>query len=172
MNSRFSSVFQEIEFLLAEGDRSLASGPNFTIVHSHSHSEGGCWPGEEIAFISYIYRSREFPLRLPATLRILFDYFAQHRHFPQTASQVESGVKADEFYVRHGLSAGTTRKTTRRIRRASIKQYVSRIREALGWVFQEAGVDLEPCNVLLSEATVGKEVFYRLKANVHWVHLR
>ena len=45
-----------------------------------------------------------------------------------------------------------------------------RTREALGLVFQDAGVSLDPFEILHSEETLGNEVGYRLKARVEWVH--
>ena len=45
-----------------------------------------------------------------------------------------------------------------------------RIRAALQLAFREAGLELDPQRVLVSERTVGNEVGYRLRATVEWVH--
>jgi hypothetical protein len=52
----------------------------------------------------------------------------------------------------------------RRIPRSSIKEHVRRLHQALGLVFQEAGLSIDPRSVLVVQDTVGNEVLYRLKA--------
>lgn len=168
MNDRFVGLIQEVEFLLAESERFAASGPHFTIVR-RCKSKHKCLP-DEILAICYVYRSREIHVPLPSKLALLFDYLARHRHLPQTASRIEMGIKADGYTRRHGPNGNGSQKTMR-IARASIKQYVHRIREAIGRAFLEAGVSIAPQDVLVSEPTTGREVTYRLRANVRWIHI-
>jgi 8-oxo-dGTP pyrophosphatase MutT (NUDIX family) len=55
--------------------------------------------------------------------------------------------------------------------RASLRVYLTRIRAALRLAFEEAGIDLKPEEILLSQRTVGNEVGYRLRAKISLMHL-
>lgn len=52
-----------------------------------------------------------------------------------------------------------------------MKEYIKRLRRALKVAFDEAGMKLDPLAVLVSEPTEGKEVCYRLRAAVEWIHV-
>ena len=144
------------------------SGPQFRIVHRFHQPQTNCLPGEEIALISLVHRGRECPLRLPLSLRILFDYLARQRRLPQSAGQIEAGIHSHTFYLKHGANAG--KKQLRRIGRSTVKEYVKRIRYALMQAFEAACISVDPNRVLVSEKTTGNEVLYRLRANVNWEH--
>jgi hypothetical protein len=172
MNDRFAAVLEEIELILAEAAQLMESGPKFRVVHRFQQPGTDCRPGEEIASIWLIHRSREYPLRFPLALRLLFDYLARHRWLAQTASQIEAGIRRDAFSLRHGANVRTSREQTRRIHHSTVKEYVKRIRQGLQQAFAEAGLDFDPRSVLMSEKTMGNEVTYRLKASVTWLHSR
>lgn len=169
MCAELTDLVEEIEFLEAEQRHLAAIGPRLKILHRFA--KDGCCPGEEIALILLIYPSREFPLALPLSLRILLDYLARHRRLAQSAAQIEAGVRADDFCVKHGANAKTARRLTRKISQSAVKEYVKRIRRALQGAFTESGLNLDPFKVLVSEATEGNEVRYRLRASVEWIHL-
>jgi hypothetical protein len=172
MNDSFAPLIEEVELLLLESVQLMAAGPQFRIIHRFQAPGTDCSPGEEIALISLIHRSREYPLGLPLALRLIFDYFARHRWLPQNATQIEAGMRRDTFSLRHGVYARTTRAQTRRISRSAVKEYVKRIRQALQQAFVEAGLNLDPVRVLASEQTICNEVAYRLKATIDWSHIR
>jgi hypothetical protein len=130
-----------------------------------------CSPGEEIFLISLTSPRGHIPIRLSLSLRILTDYLARHRHVPQSASQIEAGIRADLFYNRHADNAGTNSGQMRRICRSAVRVYVERFRGALGAASVEAGRTLDPDSVLVSEATDSNEVLYRIKASVQWYHV-
>lgn len=171
MNGRFNSVVEEVELLIAERKYLTAAGPHFKILHRFRQSSHGCHPGEEVALVCLVHRSREFPLKLPLALRILFDYLARHHRLPQGAVQIEAGMRADAFCLRHGANAKSASKQTRKISRSAVKEYVKRTRYALGSAFVGAGINLSPLQVLVSEPTEGNEVTYRLKASTEWIHI-
>jgi len=54
--------------------------------------------------------------------------------------------------------------------RVSIKVHIPRIREQMAKTFIEAGLNLNPHKVLISEATDSNVVVYRLKATVEFLH--
>ncbi len=144
----------------------------FRILHRFHKPGSDCLPGEEIGLIWLVVGSREYSLNFPLALRILFDYLARHRWLPQSSVQIEAGIRRDAFCLRHGANARTSHKQTRRISRSTVKEYVKRIRQALSIAFGEAGLNIDPAQVLTSEPRIGNEVAYRLKATVEWMHLQ
>ena len=130
-----------------------------------------CLPGEEILAVSLVYRGREYHLRLPLALRILFDYLARHSRVPQSAGQIQLGIRADDFYRRHAANGTGRRAVTRGMTRSAMRVYADRLQEALHMAFREASLRVDPSTVLIELRTVGNEVGYRLKAHCEWVHL-
>jgi len=171
MNDSATLVAEEIEFLLAESVRLSASGPRLRILHRLHKPGTDCLPGEEVAGVWLVNRSRDYPLKLSLALRLLLDYLARNRWLPQSATQIEAGMLHDRFSLRHGSNARTAHKQIRHFSHSTVKEYVKRIRQALGMAFSEAGLNLDPTRVVLSEQTVTNEVVYRLKAAVEWAHV-
>jgi hypothetical protein len=138
----------------------------------HRFREPGtlCASGEEIAVVGLAHRGQLHPLRLSLALRMIIDYLAKHCHFPQSASQIEAGIRADPFYMKHGTNAMFHNGLKRRISRSAIKEYVKRLRLGLELSFKKARLKLNPRQVIVSEPTVMNEVGYRLKATIEWFH--
>lgn len=171
MCDRFGSVVETVDLVLAEAHGLAVSGPHFKVVHRFREPGSNCLPGEEIAWVLLVFRSRECVLGLPLSLRILFDYLARNRRLPQSAAQIAAGLHFDAFSLRHGANARSGAKLTRRFSHSVIKEYVKRLRRALKVALEEVGLKLDPDSVLRSEPTVSNEVRYRLKASVDWIHL-
>jgi hypothetical protein len=110
-------------------------------------------------------------LRLSLALRLLFDYLARLSHLPQSATQIEAGIRAERFYTQHASAVMGNGKFTRSIPRSYVRVYIERLSSALENVLGEAGLLTDPRAVLLSERTVMNEVGYRLKASFEWVHI-
>jgi hypothetical protein len=53
----------------------------------------------------------------------------------------------------------------------SIKEYVKRLRGSLAVACGEAGLKLDPDEILVSESTESNEVNYRLRISVEWIHV-
>ncbi len=170
-DDRFAPVIEEVEFLIAETKEYESAGPHFKVLHRFQREGTDCLPGEEVALVSLVHRSREFPIRLSLALRVLFDYLARHRHLPQSSAQIQAGTRNDAFCVRHGANAEACAKQAPRISRRGVKEYIKRLRFALRAVFLEAGLKLNPYRVLSSEATESNQVVYRLRASIDWVHI-
>jgi hypothetical protein len=164
-------VIEKVDLLLAELAELRANGPHFRVVHRFCSQTAICAPGEEIFAIYFMYRGHEFLLRLPLALRMLFDYLARHSRLPQSAAQIEAGIRADPFYTYHATNVPGHRGFTRRIPRSFVRVYVERLRVALGNAFTCGGLSMNPRNVLVSEATVMNEKGYRLKASIEWTHI-
>lgn len=171
MNDRFSLLIHRIRLCLVGTKRLVARGPHFKIVHQYRETGAGCLPGEVVAWVLLVFGSQEILLRIPCSLLLFFDYLARYHHFPQSAAQIVAGLRTRPFYVRHGANAKTGVNLTRRFSHRAIKVYVDRLRRALQVAFDEAGLKLEPFEILVSEPTEGNEVRYRLKATFEWIHV-
>jgi hypothetical protein len=130
-----------------------------------------CLAGEEIFAALLASRGREYFLRLSLSQRIIFDFLARHSRFAQSARQIEFGIRADDFYQRHGENAGGRAELIRSIPRSGIKVQIGRLHDALSLVFQEAGLGIDPAKVLIVQETMGNEVGYQLKASCSWTHI-
>ena len=117
-----------------------------------------------------VYRSREYLLKCSLTLRLFMDFLARHKCRPLTARQIVAHMNADTFYINHGANARATVNMKRKIRHAAVKVYVGRFRDALQAAFSEAGLNLDPSRVLVSERTDSSETLYRLRARIEWFH--
>jgi hypothetical protein len=164
-------VVEKVDLLLAELAELRSNGPHFRIVHRFRSQMAICAPGEEIFAVYFMHRGHEYLLRLPLALRMFFDYLARHLRLPQSAAQIEAGIRADPFYTYHSTNVPGHRGFTRRIPRSFIRVYVERLRTALGNAFICGGLSTNPRDVLVSEATVMNEKGYRLKASVEWMHI-
>jgi hypothetical protein len=164
-------VVEKVHLLIAEMKYLRLAGPHFRVVHRFRMPGTECAPGEEIVAVSLIHHGREYHLRLSLALRILFDYLAHHSRLPQSARQIELGIRADEFYKRHAVNATGRTVLARRIPRSAVKVYVKRLHRAFSLAFKEAGMRIDPGSVLISHKTVGNEVGYQLKASCDWVHV-
>jgi len=168
--SSLSPVLNKVDLLVAEITNLRTAGPHFRIVHRFRMPGSACLPGEEIVAVFLAYRGCEYQLRISLTQRILFDFLAHHSRLAQSARQIELGIRADDFYNLHAKNANRRTVLTRKIPRSSIKVHIRRLHQALGLVFQESGLSMDPGKVLIIQGTVGNEVGYRLKATCSWIH--
>jgi hypothetical protein len=168
MKDSFEPVIDKVDLMLAElrGMRSL--GPQFKIVHRFRIPGCLCAPGEEVFMIALVHHAHEFPLRLSLAQRILFDYLA-HSRFPQSAGQIELGIRASTFYRKHAANVARS-DLNRAVSRSGIKTYVRRIRQALAMAFSESGLHADPNKVMVARPTVSNQVGYVLRATCDWIH--
>jgi hypothetical protein len=170
-DNELMTIIDEVDVLVAEIRELRAEGPHFRILHRLHEPGSNCAPGEEVAGIYLVYRSREYILRLPLALRLLFDFLARHTHLPQSATQIEAGIRADRFYTQHAAAVMGNKKFTRSISRSSVRVYIERLRSALEDAFLEAGLLMDAHAVVVAEETVMNAVGYRLRGNFQWVHI-
>lgn len=171
MHNRVARIADETELLLLELKHIAGQGPHFRIVHRFQIPGAGCMPGEEVLAVQLLFRGRECWVPFSLTQRLLFDYLSRHMRFPQSAQQIELGVRSDQFHVDHASNPSDKTGYSRAIPRSSVRVHIARIREALRNAFRELGFAAAASDVLVSEQTTGNEVGYRLKAHVEWVHL-
>lgn len=170
-NDELMTIIEEVDVLLAEIRELNSEGPYFKIVHRFHAPGTDCAPGEEVAAIYIVHYGREFFVKLSLALRLLFDYLARHPHFPQSAAQIEAGIRADSFYSQHTATVMGKDKFTRSIPRSYVRVYIERLRSALKDVFLESCLLIDARAVVVAEETVMNDVGYRLKANFEWVHV-
>jgi len=170
VNDELMTIIEEVDVLVAELRELNEEGPLFRILHRFHAPGTDCAPGEEVAGVYLVHRGREYFLRLPLALRLLFDYLARHSHLPQSATQIEAGIRAELFYTEHGAAVMERGKFIRSIPRSYVRVYIDRLRLALEKAFLEAGLLMDARAVVLCQETVMNETGYRLKANFEWTH--
>jgi hypothetical protein len=170
MNTRFSPIMKKIDLLLLEMRHLKAARLHFTILHRFRVPGTECTPGEVVAVANLLVHGREYRVPLSSTLLLLFDFLAKNARHPLSASQIAAFFQADEFYRRHGFNVASRGQLRRRIARSAVKVHVARIRTALALAFGEAGLRVNPRNVLASEETSMNEVGYRLRGTFEWLH--
>lgn len=167
----FQDIVENVKLLLAELKKVRARGLSFLILHRFRDPGAICAPGEEIVGVYLMHRGRQYLVPLSCSLLLLFDYLAHHSHLPQTTSQIFAGMKADPFYRKHGANATAQGRLTRKMSRSCLREYIKRIRMALGGTLRDAGLNLSPLRVLASERTSSNQAAYRLRANFDWIHI-
>jgi hypothetical protein len=158
-------IIEELEFLAAERSQAKERGPHFRIVHRYPQQNSPCGAHEEVSAICLVHAGRQYQVRLGTTLSVAFDFLARHNQLAQTAKQIERGTRPGRRGHRPSLgnlNAG--------IPRRYVRIYVERIRAAIAMALREAGLDIEPNAVLVSEDTAMNETAYRLRATFEWVH--
>jgi hypothetical protein len=171
MRSEFEPILRALELLRVERAELSLRGPRFLIIHRFCQPETICTPGEAIAEVQLMHRTRVFSVPLSTRLMLLFDYLARHRRMPQSASQIAAGLSVDPFCQEHGAYANAQETLSKDVSRTALKQQIMRLRAALRSAFRQAGLGIDPDRVLISEATEGNEVLYRLKIAVEWLHM-
>jgi len=162
-------LLDAINLVLAETTDLERAGPHFEIVHSFWQEETGCAPGEAVTAVLLEYRGRMFQVPLALCQRLVFNFLACHSRLALDSLQIVSGLAGDWFYRDHASNSGHVQ--IAKIRRATVKVLVQRIREALASTFAEAHLRLEPGDVLRSCPVEGsKRILYKLRADVHWHH--
>jgi hypothetical protein len=170
MPSELDPIIRGVELLVTERADFSKSGPRFLVIHRFWQPETLCKPGEAIAEIRLLHRTREIPVPLSIRLMLLFDYLARHKHLGQNAAQIAAGLSTDPFTRQHGAYARATSSLAKRTSRTAVKQQIMRLRAGLRQAFRKAGLSLDPSRVLVSEVTLTNEVRYRLRASVNWQH--
>jgi hypothetical protein len=101
--------------------------------------------------------------------RLVFDFLAHHRRIALDSLQIVAGLSGDWFYRDHAANSG--HKQVKRIRRATVKVLIQRIRKAMASTLARAGLRLDPYDVLRSCPAEGtNRVLYKLHGDVRWVH--
>jgi hypothetical protein len=162
----FGLLLEALDLLLAEKAEFQRKGPCFRIVHRFSR--GFCAPGEEIFAVKLAHGGDLFQLPFGLAERFVFNFVAQHRQVALDSKQIVSGLN-DWFYREHAGNSGVRQFT--KIRVATMKVVVQRIRKAMSSTFAKAQVHCDPFDVLRSFPAEGtRRVFYKLLADVHWDH--
>lgn len=156
-------LIEAVELAVSEVRSIALTKPHFLIVHGFS--QGSCAPGEAIGAVLADNGGQLAQLSLPLAQRFIFDFVAKNRGIAMDSLQITSGIRGGWFYRNHASNSGV--RQTKRIRPATIKVLVQRIRDAM----VRAGIRFDPCIVLRAIPAEGsKRVLYRLDAEVDWLH--
>lgn len=100
MQDEFEPILRTVDLMATERAELSMSGPRFLILHRLWQPETLCTPGEAIAEIRLLHRTKEVSLPVSLRLMVLFDYLARHRRMPQCAAQIATGLTAarPKFY--------------------------------------------------------------------------
>ncbi len=170
LKNRFGRVLETVDLLAAELRSLRSQGPCFMILHRFHNPGSDCTPGEEAAAVLLHHHGREYRVPLPPTRLLLFDFLARRSRIPLSGSQIVTAMSVDPFAMRHGLNATSSAQAPPKIQRSCLKIYVQRIRLALKQCFDEAGLKINPHDVLASQTTVSNRIGYRLIATCEWIH--
>lgn len=164
-----SMLLEAIELLVAEIAELERNRPCFRITHRFS--QGTCAPGEEIEIIECAHNGDFLQLPLALSARFVFNCLAENRSHALDAFQIASTLSAGWFYRDHAKNSGV-RQTTK-VRVATIKVLIQRIRKAMTSVFAGMGLTYNPYDVVQSFPAEGsKRALYRLNnATVKWNHI-
>lgn len=169
MSAELREIAEKTELLLAELRQVNQNGPQLRVLHRfRTHGIIACEAGEEISAVLLLPRDKEVLVPLSRAMRIVVDYLG-HQRFPQSASQIAAGIQRSHFYKHEGARARIYSRL--KISRSAINEYIKRIRLALKCAFREAGLELQPSQVIESIPSVGNEVLYRLRAQVEVCHI-
>jgi hypothetical protein len=163
-------ILRGVERLLFELVSLEHNGPHIVIVHRYRLRVYGarCQAGEEVSQVVLVHGAHQANIYLPLGPRLLFDHLARSKYIPQSAAQISSSMRLSPFYSQHGKNSGIL--SIRKIGPQSVKEYVKRVRMALGKAFEETGLQMDPKGILVSHP-VSNEVRYNLKARVEWLHV-
>jgi hypothetical protein len=143
------------------------SGPTFQIVHRFS--QGSCAPGEEVSAILWAHNGDFRQLPLAMVERLVFELLAQRRRLALDSLQIVSALSGDWFFREHAANSG--HKQLKRVRRATVKVIVQRIRDAMTSTFGKAHLGCDSRDVLRSCLAEGtNRVLYQLRARIVWDH--
>lgn len=171
-NSGIREVVKEIEYLHAKRAQVSSASPRLVVVHGEHQPLTKCLPGETVEQVCLAVHSKVFPLSLSPTGLVVADVLARKRPMLLTAAQIERFLASDPFCVRLGTNASSTPRSAVRLARKLIKVYIQRLRLQLGKALKDAGLNMLPENILVSESTdLSNVMTYRFAIRCEFVHV-
>lgn len=167
---RFNRLVEELDFVLAEQRHLRQRGVPLIITHREHILGTLCAPGEMIADIAIGVFPEPVSLGISDTSLLLMDCLCRYR-MPLTARRVEEIMHTDPFYAQYAANGRRRNRYIARPDRHSVRMYVSRIRNQIGKISEEANLSLHPDRILVSEITDSNVMTYRLKATVSYIHI-
>jgi len=160
---------EEIDFILAER-RSLAERGIHIIVEHRNHKRGTiCAAGETIGDILLGGPApRSFGFSDMSLL--LVDCLCRYR-LPLSAEKIGQIMCTDPFYVHYAGNVIGRNHSVSRPKRRSVRSCVHRAQRRMGAVFIEAGLNLDPRTILVSQASEASTLVYRLRATMSLIHI-
>jgi hypothetical protein len=168
--SKFDPLVEAVEVVLTERRELEARGPCLAILHRLWNPQTICAPGEEIAAVHLVSRTRHCQLRLSNRGKVMFDLLARNSHLGINSQQIADLTRSERFYVFHGSNGSCVRTLRCDLSRSSVRVYIDRLRKEIARAAAELQLTITPSNVIESLATNSRETLYRLRARVIWQH--
>ena len=169
-SGKLSQLIEEVDFQRAQRRHLRARGVHLIVTHS-CHVPGTlCAPGEMIETVALAVRPQPISFGLSHMSLLLMNCLCHHR-LPVTGQQIEHVMNTDPFYVHYASNRIGRHQCIARPDRRTVRVYVRKIWTQMGRAFRDAGLNLDPREVLIIETTDSKTVTYRLKATRDFVHL-
>ncbi|MFP5206429.1 MAG: hypothetical protein ACLGSH_13820 [Acidobacteriota bacterium] len=163
---------EEIEYLLAKRKLRTVERPRFVVVHGHHQPGTACHGGETIEQVFLGVGRRLIALALSPTGLVVVDILARKRSMLLSAAQIEQIAASHPFYTHLGANTASKKKGTIRLARRSIKVFISRFRRLLAKASAQAGLEIHPEKILVSEPTDLLNITaYRIALPCEFVHV-
>ncbi len=171
-SASFEHVALAVDYLVAKRKQARAVQFRLVIVHGHHQPGTACHSGETIEQVFLGVGRRLIALALSPTGLVVIDILARKRLMLLSAAQIEQIATSHPFYTHLGANtAGKQRRTARLVRR-SIKVFISRFRRLLAKASAQAGLEIHPEKILVSEPTDLQNVTaYRLALPCEFAHV-
>jgi len=148
---------------------SSVAKPKLVIVHDHAESVDECRPGEEAAMAFLDFRGKRHWVPWGPTHALLADFLARRR-IALDAWQISAKIREDPFVQQHATNAPSCHERPARTSRTAVRQQIRRMRDVLGQLIKEEGLDLDANEIIKSEVTSTRVVRYRITIDVIWEH--
>ena len=171
-STSFEHIALAVDYLVAKRKQARSTQSRLVIVHGHHQPGTACHGGETIEQVFLGVGRRLIALALSPTGLVVVDILARKRPMRLSASQIEQIATSHPFYAHLGANTASKKRRTIRLARRSIKVFISRFRRLLAKASAQAGLEIHPEKILVSEPTDLLNITaYRLALPCEFVHV-
>ena len=171
-STSFKHIALAVDYLVAKRKQARSTQPRLVIVHGHHQPGTACHCGETIEQVFLGVGRRLIALALSPTGLVVVDILARKRSMLLSGAQIEQIAASHPFYTHLGANTASKKRRTIRLARRSIKVFISRFRRLLAKASAQAGLEIHPEKILVSEPTDLLNITaYRLALPCEFVHV-
>ncbi len=168
----FAHVALAVDYLVAKRKQTRSAQARLVIVHGHHQPGTACHSGETIDQVFLGVGGCLIALALSPTGLVVVDILARKRSMLLSAAQIEQIAASHPFYTHLGTNTASKQRRAIRLARRSIKVFISRFRRLLAKASAQAGLDMRPEKILVSEPTDLLNITaYRLALPCEFAHV-